>query len=182
MSTTTLRSVALTLIVFVGKMTQHLNIAWDPATKEWVLHRMRSDYWVGLSQMPVRRESSLGSMQSCGIGKLSSLGFEGKRPDEHARIRTDLGHLCLSWAHHFRTKDLYGKQLRAAAGVLERFDNVFGCESPHDQGQLSIGCHLDGCQINPLHVFHGASTTAIHFYNKFFVHRFSHKPSDVARG
>ena len=91
-------------------------------------------------------------------------------------IRKDFGHLCLTWCYHFfRTKHyLYGNQLWAAPGVLERFDSVFGCESPHNQCQLTIGCHLDGCQINPLYVFGGASTTSIHFHNKLRIfHGFS---------
>jgi hypothetical protein len=78
----------------------------------------------------------------------------------------------LSWYCHFRANHLYGNEFRTASGVLERFDSVFSRESPHNQGQLTIGCHLDGCQINPLHVFRGAGTTAIHFHNKFCVHDF----------
>jgi hypothetical protein len=89
-------------------------------------------------------------------------------------IRKDFGHFSLSWHYRFRTKHLNGNQLRAAPGVLERFNSIFCREPPHNQGQLAIGCHLDGCQINPLHVFGGASTSSIHFHNKFCIlHSFS---------
>ena len=30
-----------------------------------------------------------------------------------------------------------------------------------------VGCHLDGSRINSLHVFGGASTATVHFYDKF---------------
>jgi hypothetical protein len=94
-------------------------------------------------------------------------------------IRKDFGHLCLSWRYHFRTKHhLYGNELRAAPGVLDRFDSVFGRESPHNQCQLKVGCHLNGSSINPPYVFRGASTTSIHFHNKFCgFHDFSRDPA-----
>ena len=89
-------------------------------------------------------------------------------------LRKDFGLSPLSRYYHFWTKHLYGHQFRAASGVLERFDSVFGCESPHNQGQSSVGCHSDGFQINPLHVFRGASATSIHSHNKFCtLHGFS---------
>jgi len=83
----------------------------------------------------------------------------------------DFGHFCLSWSDHTSGlgTNLYGNQLRAAPGVLERFDCVFCCESPHKQSQLTIVRHLDGCGINPLHIFGGASTATIHSHNKFCI-------------
>jgi hypothetical protein len=36
--------------------------------------------------------------------------------------------------------NLHGHQLRAAPGILEGFDSVFGRESPHNQRQLTVGC------------------------------------------
>jgi hypothetical protein len=69
---------------------------------------------------------------------------------------------------------MYGNQLRTAPGVLQRFDSIFGCEPPHNEGQLAVGCHLDRCQINSLYILCGVSTTSIHSYNKFnIVHGFS---------
>jgi hypothetical protein len=68
----------------------------------------------------------------------------------------------------------HGNQLRTAPGILQRFDRIFGGKSPHNQGKLTIARHLNGCQINTLHVFRGASTASIHFHNKFNVlHGFS---------
>jgi hypothetical protein len=52
------------------------------------------------------------------------------------------------------------------------FDSIFGCETPHNQGQLSIGCHSDGHQINTLYIFRGACTSTIHSHNKFRIHGF----------
>jgi hypothetical protein len=51
---------------------------------------------------------------------------------------------------------------------LQRFDRVLGGKSPHNQGQLTIARHLDGFQINTLHVFCGASIASIHFMVSHF--------------
>jgi len=51
---------------------------------------------------------------------------------------------------------------------LHGFDRVFGCKSTHYQGQLAVGCRLDGKPINALHVLRGMSTT-VHFHNKLDV-------------
>jgi hypothetical protein len=68
-------------------------------------------------------------------------------------FRKDFGHLfILALAPFGLGTNSYGNQLWDAPGVLDRFDSVFGGESPHDQGELPVGRGLDGCQINPLHV------------------------------
>jgi len=54
-------------------------------------------------------------------------------------------------------------------GVLHGLDRVFSRESPHHQGQLTIGCRLDGKSINPQHVLRGMSAAAVHFHNKLDV-------------
>jgi hypothetical protein len=53
-------------------------------------------------------------------------------------------------------------------GSLHGFDRVFGCKSTHYQGQLAVGCRLDGKPINALHVLRGMSAT-VHFHNKLDV-------------
>ena len=73
--------------------------------------------------------------------------------------------------HEQLSTNLYGHQFRAAAGILNRSDSVLGCESSHNQCQLTVGCRLDGNLMNPLHVFRGASTGTVHFHNKFSVFR-----------
>lgn len=60
-------------------------------------------------------------------------------------------------------------QLRITPGGLERFHSVFGCESAHNQCHPTVGCHVDGCRVNSLHVFRGASTSLIDSHNKFDV-------------
>src|ERR1039458_4444760 len=62
--------------------------------------------------------------------------------------------------------NLYGHYLRAAPRSLDRLDGVFGCEPSHNQCQLTVGCHLDGSPINPLHIFSGVSAATVHFHNK----------------
>jgi hypothetical protein len=54
-------------------------------------------------------------------------------------------------------------------GVLQGFDSVFSCEFPHNQCQLTVGCHVDWSRINSLNVFGGASAAPVHFHNKFNV-------------
>jgi hypothetical protein len=53
--------------------------------------------------------------------------------------------------------------------ILHGLDRVFGCESPHHQGQLTVGCRLDGKPINPQNVLRGMSAAAVHFHNKLDV-------------
>jgi hypothetical protein len=43
-----------------------------------------------------------------------------------------------------------GLQLRAAPGVLQEPDSLFGGESAHAQCQPTVGCHLDGSRISSL--------------------------------
>ncbi len=73
--------------------------------------------------------------------------------------------------HEQLSTNLYGHQFRAAAGILDGSDSVLGCESSHNQCQLTVGCRLDGNLMNPLHVFRGASTGTVHSHNKFSVFR-----------
>jgi hypothetical protein len=65
--------------------------------------------------------------------------------------------------------DPYGYQLWAAVGVLHGFNRVFSCKSPHHQGQLAIGCRLDGKPVDPQYVLRSMSTAAVHFHNKLDV-------------
>jgi hypothetical protein len=51
---------------------------------------------------------------------------------------------------------------------LHGFDRVFGCKSTHYEGQLAVGCRLDGKLIDALHVLRGMSAT-VHFHNKLDV-------------
>jgi len=53
-------------------------------------------------------------------------------------------------------------------GILHRLNRIFRCKSPHDQGQLTVGCRLDGEPVNPQHVLRSVSA-AIHFHNKLDV-------------
>ena len=63
----------------------------------------------------------------------------------------------------------YGYQLWVAVGVLHGFNRVFSCKSPHDQGQLAVGCRLDGKPIDPQHILRGMSAAAVYFHNKLDV-------------
>src|SRR5260370_40635382 len=63
----------------------------------------------------------------------------------------------------------YGYQLWVAMGVLHGFNRVFSCKSPHHQGQLAVGCRLDGKPINPQHVLRGMGTATVDFHNKLDV-------------
>jgi hypothetical protein len=54
-------------------------------------------------------------------------------------------------------------------GILHGLNRIFGCESPHHQGQLTIGRGLDGKPINPQHVLRGMSAAAVDFHNKLDV-------------
>jgi hypothetical protein len=63
----------------------------------------------------------------------------------------------------------YGYQLWVAMGVLHGFNRVFSCKSPHHQGQLAVGCRLDGKPINPQHVLRGVGAAAVDFHNKLNV-------------
>src|SRR5579864_2044795 len=68
--------------------------------------------------------------------------------------------------------NLYGHQFRAAAGVLERFDGVFGSESAHQQGQLAVGCHLEGRAIDTLHIGGAACAPSIYFHDELDIFHF----------
>jgi len=63
----------------------------------------------------------------------------------------------------------HGYQLWVAVGVLHGFDRVFRRKSPHDQGQLAVGCRLDGKPIDPQHVLRGMSAAAVNFHNELDV-------------
>ena len=62
--------------------------------------------------------------------------------------------------------DLNGYQLRAAPRSFDRFDSILGGKSSHDQRQLTVGCHLNGGSINPLHILGFEGTSTIHFHYK----------------
>src|SRR5947209_16318535 len=55
--------------------------------------------------------------------------------------------------------NLYGLQLWDAARVLEGLDSIFGGESPHQQYQLTVGCHLDWGWIDSLNVCGSRATS-----------------------
>lgn len=50
---------------------------------------------------------------------------------------------------------------------MDGFGNVFGLESAHNQGQRTVGSHLDGTPVNSQDVFSVVSTDSLYFYNKF---------------
>ena len=54
-------------------------------------------------------------------------------------------------------------------GILHRFDRVFRRKSAHHQGQLTIGCGLDGKTIDPQHVLRSVRTAAVYFHDKLDV-------------
>ena len=56
-------------------------------------------------------------------------------------------------------RDLDAHQFGSAAGILDQFGSVFRCVLSHDQGQLALGCHLDGSAINALHILRGLRTS-----------------------
>ena len=90
--------------------------------------------------------------------------------DDEARPNTKDSRTWQAFANHpqrgGQALNLYGNQLRAAAGVLERFDGVFGSEFTHQQGQLSVGCHLEGSAIDALHIGGAARASPVHFHNE----------------
>jgi len=51
-------------------------------------------------------------------------------------------------------------------GILHRFDRVFRRKSAHHQGQLTIGCGLDGKTIDPQHVLRSVRTATVYFHDK----------------
>ena len=55
--------------------------------------------------------------------------------------------------------DLDRHEFGDAPGVSERVDKVFGCPLAHGQCQVAFEGCLDGASIDPLDVFHRASTT-----------------------
>ena len=65
--------------------------------------------------------------------------------------------------------DPYRYQLWVAVRVLHGFNRVFGRKSPHDQGQLAVGCRLDGKPIDPQHVLRGMGAATVDFHNKLDV-------------
>jgi small subunit ribosomal protein S21 len=57
---------------------------------------------------------------------------------------------------------------------LDSFHGVFSREFAHNECHLTVGCHLNGSSINPLHVLRLVDTSTVHFHNKFCVyHSFS---------
>jgi hypothetical protein len=63
--------------------------------------------------------------------------------------------------------NLDSHQLRIPSGLAQRFHDVLGREFAHDQGLIaSRGC-LHGFSIEPLNIFSAASTTTVHFHDKF---------------
>jgi len=73
-------------------------------------------------------------------------------------IRKDFGHFFAFDDAFGPAAKLHGHHLRAAPGILDGFNGVFGRQSSHNQCQLTGGCRLDRSPINPQHVFRGAST------------------------
>jgi hypothetical protein len=49
---------------------------------------------------------------------------------------------------------------------LDGFDGVLGCESPHQQGPLTIGRHADRILVELLHIFRKPNAAAIHSHQK----------------
>jgi hypothetical protein len=69
---------------------------------------------------------------------------------------------------HISGSNRYGLEFRVALRRLQGFDGVFGCESSHQQCELTIVCHLDRSRIDSLDVG-GSASAADHFHNKFYV-------------
>jgi hypothetical protein len=80
--------------------------------------------------------------------------------------------LCLLW---FKSGEeglrnyLDRDQLRIAARSLDGLERVFGGESAHHEREFTVGCHLDGSAIDPLHILGGASTYPLYFHKEFCV-------------
>jgi len=56
---------------------------------------------------------------------------------------------------------------------LNRFDDVFGGESSHNQCLLTVSRHLHWSSINPLHILRHPKPATIHFHHKFeYLHYF----------
>jgi len=53
--------------------------------------------------------------------------------------------------------------------ILHGFNRVFRGKSAHYQGQLAVGCGLDGKPIDPQDVLGGVRTAAVHFHDKLDV-------------
>jgi len=53
-------------------------------------------------------------------------------------------------------------------GILHRFDRIFRSKPSHHQGQLAVGCGLDGKPINAQYVLRGMRAT-VDFYNELDV-------------
>src|SRR5579859_638504 len=60
-------------------------------------------------------------------------------------------------------------QLRTPPRFSQRFHDVLGRESSHDQGQIRSESCLDGFPIDPLNVLNATTTSTIHFHHKFYV-------------
>lgn len=92
---------------------------------------------------------------------------------EHSRAKASSASHTAGPRHTFVQKmlgaDPYGYQLWVAVGVLHGFNRVFSCKSPHYQGQLAVGCRLDGKPINPQHILGSMSAAAVDFHNKLNV-------------
>jgi hypothetical protein len=54
-------------------------------------------------------------------------------------------------------------------GVLHGLNRIFSRKSPHDQGQLAVGCRLNGKPVNPQHILRSVGAATIDFHNKLDV-------------
>jgi len=54
-------------------------------------------------------------------------------------------------------------------GVLHRLYRVFRRKSPHHQGQLAVGCGLDGKSVDAQYILGSVGTAAVHFHDKLYV-------------
>src|SRR5579864_821042 len=99
-----------------------------------------------------------------------------RRRDDETRPSTKDSRTWRALANPFSARrlgaDLYRHQFRAAAGVLERLDGVFGSESAHQQGQLAVGCHLEGSAFDTLHIGGAACAPSIYFHDELDIFHF----------
>ena len=49
---------------------------------------------------------------------------------------------------------------------MKRFNGVLGGQSSHQQGQLPVGCCLDGSPIKPLHKCRGMHAASAQFHKE----------------
>jgi hypothetical protein len=76
----------------------------------------------------------------------------------------------------------YGHQFGVAMRILHGLDRIFGSESAHHQGQLAIGCRLDGQPINAQDILRSVRATAVHFNHKLDVFHHFGVPSYCSIG